>query len=287
MKNLLTRSLSSIFLVAFIIGGILFNSITNYVLFLVILIIGSLEFYNFVRKDQYYPNRIIGLLLSVFLYTTSYLVAFKIANIQLFLGAIPLFSLMLISELYNNKKHAIVNISTTILAVLYLALPLSLIHFMVAFYQNQEGTLDITNQLFHTSKEVYYNSFIMIGYFMMQWSSDTGAYLAGMSFGKHRLFERISPKKSWEGAIGGILATISIAFLTHYLYPQLSLQNWIVIALIIAVFGIFGDLLESLFKRSVSIKDSGNIIPGHGGILDRFDSTLLGLPLVFFYLQII
>jgi phosphatidate cytidylyltransferase len=116
------------------------------------------------------------------------------------------------------------------------------------------------------------------------WLADTGAYIFGVSFGKHKLFERISPKKTWEGIFGGLLVSVAGAFfLTKYFYI-FPLEVWVIIALIIVFFGTLGDLVESMFKRSLSIKDSGNILPGHGGILDRFDSLLFVIPVIFTYL---
>jgi len=286
MKNLLTRSLSSLFIVAIIIGALFFNSLSNYFLFLVLLVLGLNEFYSFVKLAAYKPNRIMGIIIAAIIYTISYFVALKIWNFSAYIWIVPVFSLLLIMELYRKKEEPIANLAVTVLGILYLALPLSLVHFMVIHTTAVSGSLDITTQILGKGA-VYFNAYIIVGYFMIQWTSDTGAYLAGITLGKHRLFERISPKKSWEGAIGGFLAALAVAFLVATIFPQLKLENWIVISIIINVFGVYGDLLESLFKRSVSVKDSGNIIPGHGGILDRFDSTLLALPVVFFYLQII
>jgi len=116
---------------------------------------------------------------------------------------------------------------------------------------------------------------------------DTSAYIFGISFGKHRLFERISPKKSWEGFIGGTICSLGFAYLLSIFFMNISLVDWIAITLIIIVFGTFGDLVESLFKRSINCKDSGKILPGHGGILDRFDAVLISAPIVFTYFVII
>jgi len=293
MKNVLTRSLSGLLLVVIVIGSVWFNSISNFLLFLFILIVGLFEFYRFAKAANFYPNDKIGIVTGVILYAAAYLVASEILPVSIFIIIIPLLILISISEMYRQKKNPISNISITIFGFVYVLLPLSLIHFMVLGSSPNNTEPDIINSLSQASifnsepQNIYYNSFYIIGYFIIQWVSDTGAFIFGISFGKHRLFERISPKKSWEGAIGGFVATIGAAFLAHYLFPQLELKHWIVISLIITLFGIFGDLIESLFKRSVNIKDSGKIMPGHGGVLDRFDSTLIALPMVFFYLQII
>lgn len=293
MKNVLIRSLSGLFLVVIVIGFVLFNSISNYLLFLLILGFGQFEFYRLAKANNYYPNVKIGISIGVILYTISYLVSARILAPDFLIIAIPLLIFLSIIELYRQKKNPINNISISIFGLIYVVLPLSLIHFMVLTTSPVNENPDIINSitklspLYDHQSSIYFSSFIIIGYFIIQWVSDTGAFLFGISFGKHRLFERISPKKSWEGAIGGIITTIGAAFFTHYLFPQLDLMHWIIISLIISFFGIYGDLIESLFKRSVNVKDSGQILPGHGGVLDRFDSTFIALPMVYFYLQII
>jgi phosphatidate cytidylyltransferase len=128
---------------------------------------------------------------------------------------------------------------------------------------------------------------ILVGFFIILWIYDSGAYVFGVSFGKHRLFERISPKKSWEGFIGGSIVAISAANVISVFFTELRLFDWLIISAIIIVFGTFGDLVESLLKRELNIKDSGNILPGHGGILDRFDGIFLSVPIIFAYLQIV
>jgi phosphatidate cytidylyltransferase len=138
---------------------------------------------------------------------------------------------------------------------------------------------------FNPERTIVYSPFIILGYFCIIWIYDTMAYLFGVSFGKHRLFERISPKKSWEGAIFGALFTISISYFFPYIFHILTWYNWMILAGIVIFSATMGDLVESMFKRSLDIKDSGNLIPGHGGILDRFDSVFLSAPIAYIYLQ--
>ncbi|WP_372642334.1 phosphatidate cytidylyltransferase, partial [Ancylomarina sp.] len=128
---------------------------------------------------------------------------------------------------------------------------------------------------------------IVMGIFIMIWVNDTVAYLVGVNFGKHRLFERISPKKSWEGSIGGGIATLLAAWACSCFSQELSLVLWLSVGLIVAVTGGLGDLVESLFKRSIQVKDSGSMLPGHGGILDRFDAILIVSPIAFVFLEIV
>jgi phosphatidate cytidylyltransferase len=139
----------------------------------------------------------------------------------------------------------------------------------------------------------YLNSFsysagLPMGVFILIWTSDTGAYLAGRSFGKTKLFERVSPKKTWEGSVGGLLLSLLVAYVISQfdLFDTVNVLDWFIIACIIVVFGTFGDLFESLLKRNLHIKDSGNMLPGHGGVLDRFDALFISIPTVFFYLQL-
>lgn len=130
-----------------------------------------------------------------------------------------------------------------------------------------------------------FNVTLLIAMFVTIWLNDTGAYLVGVSIGKHKMFERISPKKSWEGFIGGAVTALVTGYVFSLFFPQISLLSWLIFSEIVVVFGTFGDLLESLMKRAIKVKDSGDVIPGHGGLLDRFDSMLLAAPAIFIYLS--
>lgn len=168
-------------------------------------------------------------------------------------------------ELFRAKSHPIMNLSAIFLGHLYVAIPFVLFCFV-------EGANDVSK-------------YIMLAFFVMIWCSDTGAYLVGRFFGKHKMFERISPKKTWEGFFGGLLFAMVAGYVFHRLalIPSLEVSFWIGMAVGVFVFGVLGDLVESMFKRSVNLKDSGNMIPGHGGFLDRFDSALLASPFLFVY----
>jgi phosphatidate cytidylyltransferase len=127
---------------------------------------------------------------------------------------------------------------------------------------------------------------IVLGFFLLIWLNDTGAYFIGSLIGKHKLFERISPGKTWEGSAGGTLFALLTAWGLSYIFPQIDRTHWLILAIITVVTGTLGDLVESMLKRSLGIKDSGNILPGHGGMLDRFDAVLLSAPFVFVYLAL-
>jgi phosphatidate cytidylyltransferase len=127
---------------------------------------------------------------------------------------------------------------------------------------------------------------IIIGFFLLIWANDTGAYLAGVTFGKHKLFERISPAKTWEGFFGGIVLVVIVAWLLSGWLGVVGRTQWLIIAVIVSIAGTYGDLIESMLKRSMGVKDSGNIMPGHGGFLDRFDSALVSFPLVYLFIAL-
>jgi len=174
-----------------------------------------------------------------------------------------------IVQLYRPQQNAVHSLERSFFALGYIALPMSLLNCIMSITAPR----------------------LLLGMFIFIWLYDTGAYCVGMLLGKHRLFERISPKKSWEGVIGGIAACVLGAFATHYYLDEFfqvpDLGTWVGLSVIVAVFATFGDLVESLIKRTVGVKDSGNILPGHGGILDRIDSLLLVAPAVLIYLLFI
>jgi phosphatidate cytidylyltransferase len=126
---------------------------------------------------------------------------------------------------------------------------------------------------------------LLISLFVLVWAGDSGAYIFGVRYGRHRLFERISPKKSWEGLMGGVITAIATAWILNYLFPQYNIILLIVMAIVVVISGTLGDLVESMIKRSIGVKDSGRFMPGHGGLLDRFDSILLASPVIYFVFQ--
>jgi len=174
-----------------------------------------------------------------------------------------------IAQLYRPQQNAVHSLERSFFSLGYVALPVALLNCVMSITAPR----------------------LLLGIFMFIWLYDTGAYCFGMLLGRHRLFERVSPKKSWEGVIGGIVACLAGAWVTHNWFDEFfqvpDLTTWIGLSLVVAVFATFGDLVESLIKRTVGVKDSGNILPGHGGILDRIDSLLLVAPAVLIYLMLI
>ncbi len=269
------RAITGALFVLVIIGAIIFSSITFVLLFFVIMVLGLLEFYTLAEKTEASPQKVTGVIAGVLLYAAvafHFSTPFHTLSMCLFAGFITLLFTAFVVELYRKKENPFTNIAFTLLGAIYVALPFSL---LCALAFGAGGALSSS-----------YSPTIILGVLFILWSSDTGAYLAGITFGKNKLFERISPKKTWEGTIGGGILAIAIAYLLSFYFTDLTTIHWIVVALIIVCFGNLGDLVESLFKRSIDVKDSGSILPGHGGILDRFDSLLLSTPFIFIYLYI-
>ncbi len=242
-------------------------------LFALVSLLGVNEFYTLFKNTSIKPNFGFGLLLAAIIYL-SFVAYAQDDNFTLVLIlSVPIIALLFVNELFRAKENPFSNIGITILGVLYVVVPF--------------GYLLIAN--FSEPSEWMSRKYdIGFAFFFMLWANDTGAYIFGSWLGKHRLFERISPKKSWEGFIGGGL----VALLVGYLFSMYSAADscccqWIAMSLIVVIFGTLGDLVESMLKRSLNVKDSGTILPGHGGILDRFDGLLLAAPMVYFLLEIL
>ncbi|MFZ2287202.1 MAG: phosphatidate cytidylyltransferase, partial [Bacteroidales bacterium] len=181
-------------------------------------------------------------------------------------------------ELFRNAGRPFDSLAHTFFSILYTAVPFSMFPFSAFNHTGLEPLLQMEG--------IQFSPGILIGFFLLLWTNDTGAYLVGSLMGKHRLFERISPKKSWEGFFGGMLLTLLVARLISGWLGVADTTGWMIIAFIVSVAGTLGDLLESMLKRSLGLKDSGTIMPGHGGFLDRFDSVVVAFPLVYLYLAI-
>jgi phosphatidate cytidylyltransferase len=277
MSNFWARTITGLSMVFILLIALVFSGWVFASIFLVIAILGLWEFYGLIASDSCHPQKFYGTISGAILYMvfTYFLSTGNVYEekywsplfLTPFLLIIPFIVLSFIFEIYRKRPNPLINISTTILGVLYIALPLALLN---AFSGNE-------NPKFYGLPEV------LVGYFILTWFYDTAAYLYGKQFGKHKFFERISPKKSWEGTIAGGVITIITAFGLSLLFVDFPPVDWIVLALIVLVFGTHGDLAESLIKRSLNVKDSGSILPGHGGILDRFDTILISAPFVFLY----
>ncbi len=278
MKDLLRRTLTGIFIVIFVLGGFWLHPVSFFITGLV-MVLGTLtEYYRILKSDGARPQTLMGLISGVTVYTVASFVAAGYIPSEWFIVVIPLFVLILTAELYRKLEKPFDSLAHTIFPILYAVIPFSLFPFS-AF--DHSGLAPLSG-----SVNISFSPGIVIGFFVLLMVNDSAAYLVGISLGRHRLMERISPKKSWEGFFGGIAFSIILAWVLSPWLGVTDRKGWLIIAVIISVAGTFGDLVESMFKRSYGIKDSGRIMPGHGGFLDRFDSVFLSFPLVYLYLSL-
>ncbi len=283
-NNLIVRTITGIAFVVVLVGAIITGPMPFAVLFGLITGLTTWEFCTILNKNQNLQiNRFITTVASVvfFLCILGYYLGLTGAGmfVPLFITIIYL----LVSELYLNNPNPLQNWAFSMMALLYIALPFSLLGLLAIEIRTVDGL--------GMPLAVIYNWMLPLSIFIFLWTSDSGAYIFGSWLGKHRLFPRISPKKSWEGSIGGavvaLIASQIIAIWSKDFSPTSELLNrlgWAGLALVVVIFGTWGDLVESLLKRKLGIKDSGNILPGHGGMLDRFDSSLIAIPAATVYI---
>ena len=238
------------------------------------LIIGNGLWFVFMSKDHFVKGFDAGDLTK----TIAWAPNVSIYSILLFafVSFLIIPFVLLIVELFEKSDKPFQNVAGTLLGIFYAIVPIFLLISMSRENHYEEGTFIATK----------FTPNIAAGILCLTWINDTGAYLVGSKFGKTPLFPRISPKKTWEGTIGGIVFCILSGFLIHRVFGVLSLTDWMVVGGIASVFGTLGDLIESMLKRSVGVKDSGSFLPGHGGFLDRFDSFIFEIPFVFLYLMV-
>ena len=271
LKNFIIRTLSGIVMVATLIGATLFSKFTFVLLLLAITLGGEWEFYRLAKKAGTSPQRFVGMLAGTMMIVAAAAALHEILAITavLMMAFMILIPMPLIFELYRKSATPMANVGITYAGVIYVALPMALLTFFPMMLGNGE-----------------WKPWSVILYIFIIWANDVFAYLFGITLGKHRLFERISPKKSWEGFFGGLLGAMAIGFVAAKVLDA-NVALWIGLALIAAITGVFGDLVESMLKRSVDVKDSGSFIPGHGGWLDRFDALIFSVPFAFIYLVIV
>ena len=270
MSNFLKRTFTASLFVIVLIGCTLAGKYSLSALFFFVTVIGLWEFYSLAEKNtDNHPQKIMGILLGAFIYILIAAYSFNIIPLKLFVAIVPLIFFVFISELFFKKTFPFRNIAYTLLGPIYVAVPFSLINYIGI----NSGTKE------------YHPEYILGIYFIL-WANDTGAFLVGSKIGKTKLLERVSPGKTWEGSAGGALLGFIVTYIISIYFSDNSLKvlEWFVIGFILIVIGTMGDLVESMLKRSKNVKDSGTLLPGHGGILDRFDSLILSLPFIYFYL---
>ncbi len=277
MKNLLKRIFSGAIYIALIVAAILLldNSPVMYLLvFSLLIVLGIGEMITMAKDDatQSWLVNIIDMLGGVGLFV-AFFMHYEGETLQSrAMWLLPIATYLLlrtIVQLYRPRQNALHSLERSFFSLGYVALPVALLNAIMSITAPR----------------------LLLGVFLFIWLYDTGAFCVGMLLGRHRLFERISPKKSWEGVIGGVAVCIAGAYITNYYFNEFfqvpELNIWVGLSVVVAVFATFGDLVESLIKRTVGVKDSGNILPGHGGILDRIDSLLLVAPAVLIYMMLV
>jgi len=272
MKNFITRTITGILFVVIMVGCILYNPLSFGFLFALVSMLTVFEFGQLVNQSgEVYISKILTSLGAAFLFLAFLAYSMEVEGIRIFMPYLAFLLFILIKELYQKRENPIGNWAYSMLSQLYIALPFALLN-ILGFQRNG------------LTEGIVYNPIFPLSVFIFLWLNDTGAYCVGCLIGKHRLFERISPKKSWEGSIGGGIVALAASFALGYFFPFMTYLEWAGLALTVVIFGTWGDLVESLMKRQLGVKDSGNFLPGHGGLLDRFDSSLIAIPASVIYL---
>jgi phosphatidate cytidylyltransferase len=270
--NLTQRLITGILGAAAIIAGVSYSEWIYFAIFFIICLFSLREFYKLSGLDGMIPLKTLGTLIGIVVYSLSFFIEQGTVSYKYYFLIFPLVAIVYLVKLYKKlERKPFTNIAFTLLGVFYIAIPFALLNH-AAFQDSITGP--------------HYNFEIILGSLLILWASDTGAYFAGTLFGKHKLFERISPKKSWEGFWGGAGLAIVITYILTLFFHSLTLVDWMIVSMIIIIGGTFGDLVESLLKRSIEIKDSGDSLPGHGGFLDRFDGLFISAPFIVAYLEI-
>lgn len=288
LKTFATRTITAAVFVAVLLTCICFNYASFTGLFFIVSIWGLYEFYQLSEKLGAKPYKLIGYIAGICMFCYAIVANTNLAMFYPTGNIIPFIFVFVfcvfIVALFDADKNTVLNITHTLAGLIYTVIP-----FMILV---NISCIDKTYTFNHPEGSNFdtiapYNAHYVLGIIMLIWASDVCAYLVGSFIGKHKLYERISPGKTWEGSIGSAILTIGCSFMIAHWFPELALKHWIVISILVCVFGTIGDLVESMMKRQAGVKDSGSMMPGHGGILDRFDSLLFVSPFVYAYLTFI
>jgi phosphatidate cytidylyltransferase len=265
-----TRAITGFFFIVVMLGSVLLGSVPFFAFYLLLSLFCLYEFYGLNDKSGIRPNKVTGFINAAFIYIIFAFITHQ--DSPILTKIVMLLSLTLsavfIQELFKISVAPFTNIAYTFAGLIFVIIPFTFFHAL--------GYLGVN-----------FNFHIPLGFLLMLWANDTGAYLVGMSIGRTKLFERHSPKKTWEGFIGGVVISAGVGLILSHFFTELNWKHWVSMGILISCFGTLGDLVESMFKRSINIKDSGSILPGHGGLLDRFDGFLLAAPIVYTYLYFV
>lgn len=273
MKNIVTRTITGLIFVGVILLTI-FHSIYSFVGILTLInIIAITEYFKLTETTR--ENKKASIPIGLNIVSSLILSAgilFQLPIVACILASILPYGILFIAQLYDTTGSAVKKIGISVIPYFLINIPLFAMLLLTSIKQGQFTT---------------YTYHFALALFILIWTNDTGAYIVGISIGKHRLFERISPKKSWEGFFGGLAFAMIAGYILSLFFTELNSIKWIISAIIIVITGTYGDLIESMIKRDLGVKDSGNILPGHGGILDRFDSIFFAAPFYFLTLEIL
>lgn len=270
-----TRAITAFFFTIVMLGSIFLGGYTFTFFYLLLSLLALFEFFKLVQTAGIKPHKGIALVAATTIFLLVASNQYALFSPKLLLLLIPLSTAVFIAELYSKEKNPFLNIAVTFTGLVFVTMP------FCCFYAL--GFLNVAA----VSGGNPYNFHLPLSFLLLLWASDTGQYLFGVKFGKTPLFERHSPKKSWEGFMGGVFTSVLVSYLLSLWFVELNPLVLAGMAVIIVGFGTLGDLVESMLKRSLNVKDSGNILPGHGGFLDRFDGLLIAAPLVYAYLYLI
>lgn len=266
MNNLVIRSIAGIIFSVVVICSALLGELALGILFLVFSSIGLYEFYTITSEGAKSATvKWLGFLIGIALYLVLFFVFTDTIEVKYLWIFAALFSLLCCALLMRIEQKQMVNLAFTIMGLLYVVIPFSLV-----------------NLLAHIDGQFNYEW--PVGFFLILWANDSGAYFIGKFYGRTKLYEKVSPNKTWEGLFGGIAFAFAVAWALSHFFDTVPLNQWLVVSVIISIFGNLGDLFESMLKRRFNVKDSGSIMPGHGGALDRFDGLLIAMPVVICYL---
>ena len=271
-RNLITRGVAGAVYIGILLFGILYNKYSFVVVFGIILVFALDEFYRLIeQKTPHLISKLFNIIFGVVIFLSAYLFLEDTSIIALPIASLTYLLLLFASSIVIKRPDIFNTIIYSIFGQLYITLPLCLL--LLISYE------------YKLANTIYFYAFVL-AIFVFIWVNDTFAFLTGITMGKHKLLERISPKKTIEGFAGGIFFTVLSGIGFSFLYTEYTIYFWIGFALIVSLFGTLGDLFESLIKRTYNVKDSGNVIPGHGGVLDRIDSLLIVIPAIYVYLLI-